>query len=214
MALTRDQIFKVADELDAEAIKPTLSNVRKRLGSGSYTTIQEAMAEWKSRRQQASTPSREPAPAELAERTSELAGEIWTMARAAADLALTGERQQMEAEQAELRSQAAEAVELADALTLENDQLKAELAELHELRAAHERLTAELADVKRKTGEEINRTMEKANRKDTEAIEARKGEKAAIERAARAEGKVEALQGQLAEMTAALKGGRTTGGRS
>jgi chromosome segregation ATPase len=163
MALTRDQIWQVANELAAEAIKPTLSNVRKRLGSGSYTTIQEAMAEWKSRRQQASTPNREPAPAELT------------------------------------------------ALTQENNQLK---TELHELRAAQERLTAELADVKRKSGEEINRTMEKANRKDTEAIEARKGEKAAIERAARAEGKVEALQGQLADMTAALKSGRTTGGRS
>jgi len=208
MALTRDAIWQAADALDAEGLKPTLSAVRKRLGSGSFTTIQEAITEWKARRQQAAVPTHEPPPTEVAERTAILAGEVWTMARSAADRALTGERQQMENEQAELREQTAEAVTLADALTDENDKLKAELVELRDVRAALDKTATELAELKRKTAEEITRTMEKANRKDTEAIEARKAEKAAIERAARAEGQFEALKGQLADMTAALKGGR------
>ncbi|KLD29517.1 KrfA, partial [Xanthomonas perforans] len=39
MAITKDQIWKIADQLDADGVKPTLSAVRKKLGSGSYTTI-------------------------------------------------------------------------------------------------------------------------------------------------------------------------------
>ncbi|KND60572.1 KfrA protein [Candidatus Burkholderia verschuerenii] len=208
MAITRDAIWQVADALDAEGIKPTLAAVRKKVGGGSYTTIHEAMTEWKSRRQQAATPAADPAPPELADRAASMAGEIWTFARAAADLALAGERQQMEAERAELRAQAAEAVEVADSLTEENDRMKSDVAELAQLRQEHERTLAEL---KRKSGEEINRTMEKANRKDSEAMEARKSERAALDRAAHLEGQVDALKGQLADLTATLKpraGGR------
>ena len=43
MAVTREQIFAVADELDAAGQKPTLAAVRKALGGGSFTTISEAM---------------------------------------------------------------------------------------------------------------------------------------------------------------------------
>ena len=32
MALTKEMIWKAADELDADGTKPTLANVRKRLG--------------------------------------------------------------------------------------------------------------------------------------------------------------------------------------
>ncbi|WP_425522231.1 DNA-binding protein, partial [Xanthomonas perforans] len=39
VAITKDQIWKIADQLDADGVKPTLSAVRKKLGSGSYTTI-------------------------------------------------------------------------------------------------------------------------------------------------------------------------------
>ena len=47
MALTKQDIWRCADELDAEGIRPTLAAVRKKLGSGSFTTISDAMAEWK-----------------------------------------------------------------------------------------------------------------------------------------------------------------------
>jgi chromosome segregation ATPase len=205
MALTRDTILQAADALDAEGLRPTLAAVRKRLGSGSFTTIQEAMAEWKSRQLQAAAPLHEPPPEELTERAAALAGEIWKMARAAADLALVGQRQQIESEQAELRRQVAEAVEMADALTEESEELKRELAELRPLRVALEKTAAELAEVRRKSAEEVHRAIETANRKDRETIEAQKAEKAAIERAAKAEGKVEALKEQLAEMRVKLK---------
>ena len=47
MAISKEQIFAVADELDAAGQNPTLANVRKQLGSGSFTTISEAMNEWR-----------------------------------------------------------------------------------------------------------------------------------------------------------------------
>ena len=47
MALTVAQIHQAADEIDAEGQRPTLAAVRKRLGSGSFTTISEAMASWR-----------------------------------------------------------------------------------------------------------------------------------------------------------------------
>ena len=47
MALTVAQIHQAADELDAEGIRPTLAAVRKRVGSGSFTTISEAMTSWR-----------------------------------------------------------------------------------------------------------------------------------------------------------------------
>jgi hypothetical protein len=52
MALTKDQIWAVADRLAAEGKAPTLAAVRKALGSGSFTTISEAMREWRQRRKE------------------------------------------------------------------------------------------------------------------------------------------------------------------
>ena len=68
MAITAEQIFAVADELDAAGQNPTLAAVRKILGGGSFTTISEAMTEWKARKAAKETPLREPAPTMLAER--------------------------------------------------------------------------------------------------------------------------------------------------
>jgi len=63
MAITREQIWAAADELDAAGQNPTLSAVRKAVGGGSFTTIQEAMAEWKARRaSREASIQQEPAP--------------------------------------------------------------------------------------------------------------------------------------------------------
>jgi len=47
------------------------------------------------------------------------------------------------------------------------------------------------------SAQEIHRAVTRANEKDSEAIEARKSERQALDRAARAEGQVEALEKQL-----------------
>lgn len=62
MTITKDQIFAVADELNAVGQNPTLAAVRKALGSGSFTTISEAMNEWRARKTTEAAPIREPTP--------------------------------------------------------------------------------------------------------------------------------------------------------
>ena len=41
MAITREQIWNAADEIDAAGQNPTLAAVRKAVGGGSFTTIQD-----------------------------------------------------------------------------------------------------------------------------------------------------------------------------
>lgn len=185
MAITKQDIWRAADELDAEGIRPTLAAVRKKLGSGSFTTISDAMAEWKNRKT-AAQPSSDPLPVAVNEQLAELGNALWAIALAHANARFDEDRKQIEADKAAISQQLAEAIELADTFTRENDQL---------------------AEVKRRSGEELNRCMEKLTQRDNEAIEARKQAKEAIERAASLQGQVEALKEQVANLTAVLKTG-------
>ncbi|WP_345777291.1 DNA-binding protein [Xanthomonas euvesicatoria] len=114
MAITKDQIWKIADQLDADGVKPTLSAVRKKLGSGSYTTIQDAMNEWKQRKLQKTQPVVEPPPPDVVEAVGVLAAEIWTVARTAAERALAGDREKLAEEFTALQEQVRESLEVAD----------------------------------------------------------------------------------------------------
>ena len=71
MAISKEQIFAVADELDAAGQNPTLANVRKQLGSGSFTTISEAMNEWRTQ------PARPPRSASRHRRRSPTSWPSW-----------------------------------------------------------------------------------------------------------------------------------------
>ena len=82
MALTKDDIWAVADRLDAEGKAPTLAAVRKALGSGSFTTISEAMREWHQRRKEKADKAQEagPVPPDLDETVRRFAQEVWAKA--------------------------------------------------------------------------------------------------------------------------------------
>ena len=43
MAITIEQFHATADQMQEQSNKPTLAEVRKMLGGGSFTTISEAM---------------------------------------------------------------------------------------------------------------------------------------------------------------------------
>jgi chromosome segregation ATPase len=120
----------------------------------------------------------------------------------------TGKLQRLEAEQASVRNQMTEAVQLADRLAGEAEDLRRQLADHQALQAEHQSLKAHLAEVERRHAEELARAAERAASQETAAAEAGAAEKAALERAARAEGQVEALKNQLAELTAILQPGR------
>jgi len=129
MALAKEDIWQAADELDDEGINPTLQAVRKKLGRGSYTTIQEAMKEWKDR-QTPNAPPPEAPPEDVSEAAAQAGATIWWLALDAALKRLEGERQQLAAEREALEARTTEATEVADALSKENEDLRKELADL------------------------------------------------------------------------------------
>lgn len=129
MAITKDQIFAVADELDAAGQNPTLAAVRKAIGGGSFTTISEGMTEWKARKAAKEQPLREPAPPTIAERLGELGADIWSMALELANGRLASEREALEAARLQLEAEKAEAAEMADQVTAELEEAKASLAQ-------------------------------------------------------------------------------------
>src|ERR1700741_4686595 len=139
-----ETIWQAADELEAEGVRPTLAAVRTKVGSGSFTTITNAMAEWRKRRQQDARTPAEPLPDEISQHVDEigqrlgeigqqlraLGSAIWrkARARALADEQLIGLRQRFEAEKEELGAQMTEAVQLADRLTEEAEDLRRQLS--------------------------------------------------------------------------------------
>ncbi|MDS4055357.1 DNA-binding protein [Accumulibacter sp.] len=130
MAITKDQIFAVADELDANGQNATLAAVRKVLGGGSFTTISEAMTEWRERKAAKETPLREPAPPSIADRLNEFGAELWSMALDLANRRLAAEREALDAARVQLEAEKQEAAELADQVTGELEALQGKVAAL------------------------------------------------------------------------------------
>lgn len=128
MAITKDQIFAAADEIDAAGQNATLAAVRKALGGGSFTTISESMTEWKARKAAKESPLREPAPSVVADRLAELGAEIWSCALELANGRLATEREALEAARTQLEADKAEAAELADQVTVELEVVKLALS--------------------------------------------------------------------------------------
>lgn len=129
MAITKDQIFAIADDLDAAGQNPTLAAVRKALGGGSFTTISEGMTEWKAKKAAKEQPLREPAPTVIAERLNELGADIWSMALELANGRLASEREALEGARIQLEAEKAEAAEMADLVTAELEEAKVSLVQ-------------------------------------------------------------------------------------
>jgi hypothetical protein len=130
MAITKEQIFAAADELDLNGQSPTLSAVRKAVGGGSFTTISEAMTEWKARKATKEAPASEPLPGAVADRLEVAARELWATAVELATSRLQGERDRMDEAQRGLAASRDEAAELANQLAGELEAAKARNLEL------------------------------------------------------------------------------------
>lgn len=124
MAITKEQIFEIANRLDAEGQNPTLSAVRKLLGGGSFTTISEAMTEWKARKAEKGVLRHEAPPAAVIEQLNSLGAEVWAVALELANARLASEREALETARVQLGAEKAEAAELADDLNQELEQEK------------------------------------------------------------------------------------------
>ena len=205
MAISKEQIFAVADELDAAGQNPTLANVRKQLGSGSFTTISEAMNEWRARKASQAAPIREPAPQAITDKLAELGGDLWAVALEMANNRLAAEREALEAVRQETEAARQEAAELADQLTGELDEAKARVAALEAVEAAAKGEADELRGKLAATSERAATAEARAGELRTEldhahqeARQARAERDKAQERATASADQVEALRADLA----------------
>jgi len=199
MAITKDQIFQVADELDAAGQNPTLAAVRKATGGGSFTTISEAMSEWKARKAAKETPLREPAPQAISERLGEFGAELWTLALELANGRLAAEREALDTARVQIEAEKQEAAELADQVTGELEALQgkvsaleaAELAARSEAAALRQQLittgeraaTAEArAGEIEKRADDLNAELARVNAQNAELVKALAGAAKATEK--------------------------------
>jgi DNA repair exonuclease SbcCD ATPase subunit len=187
MAITKEQIFAVADELDAAGQNPTLAAVRKAVGGGSFTTISEAMTEWKARKAAKESPLREPAPTVIAERLADFGAELWALSLELANGRLASEREALETARAQLEAERTEAAELADQVAAEleaanarassleasergardaAEALRTQLAVLSERAATAEARAAEIA----KRAEDLNAELARVNQQNGDLV--------------------------------------------
>lgn len=212
MAISKEQIFEVADALDRDGQNPTLANVRKQLGSGSFTTISEAMNEWRTRKASRATSARESTPQTITEKLAEMGGELWAVALEMANNRLAAEREALETMRQEAEAARQEAASLADQLTSELDETKTRIAAIEAAQAAaidqadelRSRLAAAnglAATAEARAGElriELNNAHQDGRQARTERDNAR--EEAAILR-----GRLEALESVMAQINSGYK---------
>ncbi|WP_199898954.1 DNA-binding protein, partial [Paenibacillus popilliae] len=111
---------------------PTLAAVRGVVGGGSYTTISEAMSEFRAVQEKTDAPIKEqPLPPVLDEAAARMMAEVWLVATGLANDRLKAEREALDAARLEHERVQAETAEMADqladeieALRLENESLK------------------------------------------------------------------------------------------
>lgn len=219
MAITKEQVFEIADQLHEAGDNPTLAKVRHALGGGSYTTISEFMGEWKTRQQNSQTLLRDPAPDSISRRLTELGSEIWATAQEQANARLTSERESLAATRQELEASQKEATELADQLSNELDAAQQHQKaleqtqqgtqqKLEQLQQENTQLKQQLATTEARVGEMDKRTedlkadLQKAHAERDKAQQAASDSR---EKAAHLQGELTATKAQNTELLGSLK---------
>jgi chromosome segregation ATPase len=173
MAITKDQVFQAANDLNANGQNPTLAAVRKALGSGSYSTISEFMTEWRESQNALPESIQEPTPPAILEKTTELAANIWSTAMIISNTRLATERETMCIAENQLRNQLKDAIATADELTAEIDQLQTQITAMKTAEAtAHAQLAAanERAVIAEARTDELRRELDYAHSQLLNAI--------------------------------------------
>lgn len=187
MAVTTTDIHTAADALAARGKRPTLAAVRAELGTGSFSTIGEAMKSWKAPdSQQAPTVA---APDAVVQRATDLASQVWAIAQEEAEQRMQVERATLEQRQQELEAARTEAMEAADVAVAQLDEVQ---RQLDLVQAERDALLQQVAVVQAQLAESTAR----AQRAEQLAHDARAAETEAREAAAALRGKLEAIEAQ------------------
>jgi len=178
VALTIQQVHNTADQLQEQGIKPTLAEVRKALGGGSFTTISEAMKSWRQDNKEEQLRQVE-LPSGITERLQTLGADVWQTAVDIANDRLVKDREALESIKAKAQAETDEAQEAVK--TLEGEQADL-LVQLDEVTAT--------AETKAKAAEQAT-----AERDRFKQILADTQHQLELERA-----KTDSAQGQLADL--------------
>ena len=127
MAITKDQIIETANQLASENIKPTQTNVRERLGGGSFTTIAEALREWRADQDQTAQLQQVVIPSDITDRTQVLIAQVWETAQTLANDRLVKEREALEHKEALINAEIDESNKVIETLENEQAELTAQL---------------------------------------------------------------------------------------
>ena len=120
MAITLEQIHATASQLHEQGIKPTLAEVRKVLGGGSFTTISEAMKSWRQDHQDEQQLQQVTLPSGITERLQTLGADVWQTAIDMANDRLGKEREALDIVKVKAQAETDEAQEAVK--TLEGEQ--------------------------------------------------------------------------------------------
>ena len=131
MAITREQILETASRLQAQGIKPTQTNVREALGGGSFTTIAEALREWRADQDQTAQLQQVVIPSDITDRTQVLIAQVWETAQTLANDRLVKEREALEHKEALINAEIDEANKVIETLENEQAELTAQLDTLN-----------------------------------------------------------------------------------
>lgn len=139
MALTTQQIHATADDLQEKGINPTLSEVRKALGGGSFTTISDAMKSWRQDHQDEQELKQVELPNGINERLQALGADMWQTAIDIAHDRLAKEREALEVIKAKSQQDVDQYAESVRTLEAEHSDL---LKQLDEVTATADTATA------------------------------------------------------------------------
>ena len=115
--------------------KPSAVEVRKRLGTGSYTTITAALKEWVEP-EASDGDELAPVPAEFEDRIVQAGADLFAIAMRIAGEQFQAERDAWAAERAQIEAERDEAIRLADAVTADLDEMRETVRRLQAENAA------------------------------------------------------------------------------
>ncbi|MEP6879252.1 MAG: DNA-binding protein [Nitrosospira sp.] len=213
---TQDQVFEAADRLAASSREVTPTTLREALGGGSLTTIYRHLEAWEATRKAVPAPVSIPMPDAV-----RLAfNQAWQAAATEAGKEIAAIREKAETEIKATQRRLEEAV--AAIGQLESEQLadadRLEMLEgtlLKERDIAHQAvmdaaareagLAATVAELKRHSGEVVNKLTISKQALEAELAEMRKEVRTLTEKLGKASGAADALRSQVAEQQATIR---------
>lgn len=132
MTVTKQDVWRVATEIDREGDKPSAIEIRRRLGSGSYTTITAALKEWQRPIEDPAAADLGPVPEEITLRMTQATADLYALVvrRTSDDFEARQAAWQIERDALVAERQAA--LDLADMVAIETEACRRRIRELQE----------------------------------------------------------------------------------